>query len=445
MPSLEFTVPENNLGERTHQILLELATPDGILASSRQEKFGCVFGRDTAVTVLGILRILDKKTPAYVDSNLLLARSKIALLKLMDLQGSETNLESGEQPGKFIHEYRENNYDRLVNREKPWFVYPDGKLRNYDSVDSTPLTLIAIKRFWDKTGDSEFLLKALPAIEKGLNWIISYGDSDSDGLVEYELQENRVHGGLPVQSWTDSAESLTDKDGNFPKYPIAPAEVQGYAWLALKAWADFFKNSDINLPENGVGWKRFGQKLEAQALLMKKRFNETFLFEDEGLTFAAQALDGDKNQIRTVTGNPLLLLWATYEKDGVKEAIVEEDVASDLVKRGFMPDMFEPDAGIRTMSTKSSTFNPNADSYHNGSFWPKLNGMVHEGLEKWGFEEEAERLKKATLTPIYFFGTPIELYIKDGQKFIPYRTSWGSQSCMEQAWTTPVILYLLTN
>ncbi len=442
---MEFTATQENLGERTHQILLELATPDGILASSRQERFGCIFGRDSAITVLGILRILDKKTPSYIDSESLLKRSKVALLKLIDLQGKETNIESGEQPGKFIHEYREGNYDRLVNRERPWFVYPDGKLRNYDSIDSTPLTLIAIKRFWDKTHDSEFLLRALPAIEKGLNWIISYGDPDSDGLIEYELPKTRVHGGLPVQSWTDSVESLTDKEGKFPKYPIAPVEVQGYSWLALKIWADFFQNSKMNLPENGVGWERFGQKLDAQALLTKKRFNETFLVEENGLVFAAQALDGDKNQIKTVTGNPLLLLWATFEKDGVREAIIEEEAVRDFIRRGFMPDMFEPDAGIRTMSVKSPTFNPNADSYHNGSFWPKLNGMVHEGLEKWGFKEEADRLRKATLVPIYFFKTPIELYIKNEGTFVPYKTSRGSQGCMEQAWSTTAILYLLTN
>lgn len=445
MPSLEFTASTNNFGEKIHKTLLELATPEGILASSKQEKYGCIFGRDSAITVLGILRLLDKNTPPYIDKDLLLARSKIALLKLIDLQGRETNLESGEQPGKFIHEYRESNFDRLINREKPWFVYPDGKIRNYDSVDSTPMTLIAIKRFWDKTEDSEFLLKALPAVEKGLNWIISYGDMDSDGLIEYELSQKRVHGGLPVQSWADSAESLMNKEGIFPNYPIAPVEVQGYSWLALKIWADFFQNSKINLPKNGIGWERFGQKLGVQALHLKKRFNEAFLTEDDGLTFAAQALDGDKNQIKTITGNPLLLLWATYEKNGVKEAIVEDRVIKDFVARGFMPDMFEEDAGIRTMSTKSLTFNPREDSYHNGSFWPKLNGMIHEGLEKWEFVKEAQRLRKASLVPIYFFKTPIELYIKDGASFIPYKTSWGAKSCMEQAWSTTTVLYLLMN
>lgn len=444
MRSAKFTPQIQDLGERTHQILLELATPDGILASSRQEKFGCVFGRDSAITVLGILRLLEKKTPSYIDQALLLDRSRIALLKLIDLQGRETNIESGEQPGKFIHEYREDNYERLVNRKKPWFVYSDGKLRNYDSIDSTPLTLIAIKRYWDKSGDSQFLLKALSAVEKGLDWIMTYGDADKDGLLEYDLPEKRTHGGLPVQSWTDSTESLMNKEGIFPKYPIAPVEVQGYAWLALKIWSDFFLNSDIKFPKEGVGWRRLGQKLNSQAELIKKRFNEAFIFEDEGLTFAAQALDGDKNQIKTVTGNPLLLLWATYEKGGKKETIIDHKYLDDFVKRGFLPDMFEADAGIRTMSAKSATFNPGEDSYHNGSFWPKLNGMIFQGLEIWGYKEESEKLKKATLAPIYYFQTPIELYVKNGKNFTPYKTSWGTMSCMQQAWSTTTVLDLLT-
>lgn len=417
---------EISLGERFYNGVLELATPDGILASSRKEKYGCVFGRDTAITVLGILNNLDN-SPSFVDQKLLLSRAETALLKLVDLQGTETNVESGEQPGKFIHEYREDNFERLIKREKPWFVYPDGKLRNYDSIDSTPLTLIAINRLWKKTGDSEFLLKVLPAVEKGLNWIMTYGDLDSDGLLEFELSPNRVHGGLTSQSWADSAEFYNNKEGKFPKYPIAPVEVQGFAWLALKMWADFYKERNLNF-ENS---QEFGRKLESKAEEMKKRFNETFLIKDNGLTFASQALDGDKNKINTITGNPLLLLWASYKG----EAIIETKYIDDLVKRGFMPDLFDLHAGVRTMSTQSPTYNSHADSYHNGSIWPFQNGMILEGLKLWGYEKQAQALEIAIVEPMRHFNSPVELFINNGNGYEVYRNERGDTSCMEQAWT----------
>src|SRR5207302_1996935 len=115
-----------------------------------------------------------------------------------------------------------------------------------------------------------------------------------------------------------------------------------------------------------------------------------------------------------------------------REAIIESELIPDLVSRSFLPDLFDPDAGIRTMSMKSLTFNPRQNSYHNGSFWPKLNGMCHEGLLHWGFDRKAELLRFATIKPIAYFGTPIELYIKsDSGEYLLYQNERGQQSCRQ--------------
>lgn len=434
---------QHELRLRIYQILQELSTDEGINASGKEDVYGCLFGRDFAKTAIKILRVAAKpEVHTYFDVDPLLLAVRRGLLTLLSLQGKETNIESGEEPGKGIHEYRPTNYERLLTLDtKPWYVYPDGKLRNYDSLDATPLLLIAIYRYWHVTGDNEFLLSALPNVEAGLNWIITYGDCDKDQLLEYELPKERKHGGLVVQSWTDSIESILNHEGKFPLYPIAPVEVQGYAWLALKLWADFY--SDESLPISQT--ESFAHKLSQQAAMMKKRFNEVFIIEDEGYHYAPQALDGAKNQIRTVTGNPLLLLWSTYMKKGKMETILENELIGDFVRRGFLPDLFEPDAGIRTMSTKSPTFVPSQDNYHNGSFWPILNGMIHEGLTYWSYEEEAVKLRDATLAPIMHFGSPIELYIKDElAKYLLYRNASGQESCRNQAWSAGAALDLLT-
>src|SRR5581483_11233764 len=170
-------------------------------------------------------------------------------------------------------------------KAKPWYVYPDNTIKNYDSLDSTPLALIAIYRYWELTKDTAFVLSVLPAVERGLNWIISYGDRDKDGLLEYELPKERKHGGLTVHSWTDSTESILDKNGKLPMYPIAPVEVQGYAWLALKLWADFYGDETLNIART----QGFANKLQKQAAALKKRFNEAFLFKTKDGMFPAQA------------------------------------------------------------------------------------------------------------------------------------------------------------
>lgn len=430
------------LRSKIYSCFLDLTTEDGINASGKEDVYGCIFGRDSAISILKILKATSNaQASSYIDTDALLKICRRALITLVDLQGRETNGESGEQPGKFIHEYRKDNYERLLTLDvKPWYIYPDGILRNYDSLDSTPLALIAIYRYWQRTGDAEFLLRVMPGVEAGLNWIITYGDLDKDQLVEYELPESRAHGGLVVQSWTDSRESVLDHEGKFPLYPIAPVEVQGYTWLALKLWAEYYAN-----PANYAKTEHFAIKLAKQADALKKRFNETFIFSDEGLSFPAQALDGVKNQLRTVTGNALLLLWASYTKNGKTESVLADEYIQDVVKRSFMDDMFDRDAGIRTMSAKSLTFDASPNSYHNGSFWPKLNGMSHEGLQNFGFTGEATLLKEATLKPIMHFDSPIELYVKDEvNKYLLYRNLQGQESCRNQAWSAAVTLDLLT-
>lgn len=429
------TLPK--LKDIAYQSLLDLASDEGIYASSKEGCFGCIFGRDSAITCLKILRVLETvKENDEIDVIKLREIVRNSLVKLTALAGKEINRESGEEPGKFIHEFRKDKFDRLVNRPKPWYVYPDNILRNYDSIDSTPLTLIAIYNYWKLTKDPEFLLTVLPSVEKGLVWIKNYGDMDNDYLLEYELSEDRIHGGLRVQSWTDSAESLEDALGKFPLYPIAPVEVQGYAWLALKQWGEFFKDNPLE-GENS----KFGSELLDFAGNLKKAFNDKFIFKDNDHYFLSQALDGAKNQIKTVTGNALLILWATYSEEEIKETILEDKYMFDIVKRSFLSDMFDQDAGIRTMSALSPTFNPNNNSYHNGSFWPKLNGMVYEGLQKWDFIKEAERLKIASLKPIVYFGSPIELYMKDLKgKYFLYKNFRGQESCRVQAWSAAALL-----
>lgn len=434
----------SSLRNLAYQSLVNMATDEGINASGKEEIYGCLFGRDSFITIIEILdahkKSADKK---------LLEICKRTLFTHVALQAQDFNLETGAEPGKFIHEFRRKNHEHLTSNrqysettpwENPWMLdKKDETLKIYDSIDSTPLALIALFRYWETTKDKKFLIQVLPAVELGLNWIISYGDLDKDLLLEYEFSKNRRHGGLLVQSWTDSHESMKQKDGRMPEYPIAPVEVQGYAFLALKLWGNFYQNLSPS----------FSQKLLAQAWQMKANFNKLFLSKDKktGLMFAAQALDGTKRQIKTITGNPLLLLWASFEKGFKVESIIDDKYIGDFVKRAFLDDMFDPEAGIRTMSSRSKTFNPNQDSYHNGSFWPVLNGMIYSGLIKWRYYNQAQALKKATLKPIKHFNSPIELYIKDKSgNYLEWKNfATGQVACREQAWSAAVLLKLSTD
>jgi len=413
-----------------YKTLEDLSSDEILLASAKDEVYGALFGRDSTITILKVIKVLE-----HHPNDKLKAVCRKTLLKLIGLQGKIKNGKTGEEPGKFIHEFRTEKYEHLISGTFPWFLHHDKTLKNYDSIDSTPLALIAIYKFYKLTKDEEFLSQAIKPVRYGLKWILKYADRDADGLIEYSFSARRKFGGLKVQSWTDSVESVQQADGTFPKYPIAPVEAQAYAWLATHLWADYFKKYDLE----------FSLTLRSFARNIKKTFNKKYKIEDQGLVYFAQALDGDKKQIKTITANPLLALWSSYEKHGKHQSIIKRKYLADVIKRSFQKDMFVKDSGIRTMSSLSPTFNPNQDSYHNGSFWPFLNGLVYEGLVNFGFIEQALMLKRATLKPIKHFQTPIELYVKDKGGYKEYKNGNGQVSTRYQAWSAAAILHLAHN
>lgn len=404
----------------------ELETEEGILASSREEVYGCIFGRDSLITSLKLLRVYKKtKDKAFLEV------VRKSLLTLAALQGSKINIESGEEPGKCIHEYRPSGHERLTKDQQPnWYLYEDAKMRNYDTVDATPLMLIAFYRYWQYSQDDEFLDIVRKNVDLALQWCLQYGDSNKDGFIDYEFHRDRKSGGLLNQNWMDSVESVFHETEGLLVYPMAPVEVQAYTYMAYRLWAKYFADKDIGKSE----------MLERKARILKKKFNEKYISQDpDGQFFLAAKLDGDGNQFRSVRSNMGHVLWASLnpDDDGELDSVLDQKHVPAVVNRLMQGDMFEPDAGIRTLSAFSRNYKPN--SYHNGSIWPHDNAMIAEGFEIHGYKMEATKVRHAILNAITFFETPIELFVYNGN-FTDWSSPSGQRSCRKQAWSAAAIL-----
>ena len=407
-----------------------LETDQGILASGKNELFGALFGRDSLITSLKLLKVYQQ-----TQTGDLLEIVKKVLVSLCELQGGQVNIESGEEPGKCIHEFRLDNHERLTkaSREKPWlpkpwYVYPDGSMRNYDTVDATSLFLITIYRYYQVSGDENFLKSVLPNVESSLSWIFNYGDSNGDLLMDYQLNPKRVSGGLENQNWMDSAEATFHEDGEVVTYPIASVEVQAYTYLALRLWAKYYRDKNAKLAD----------RLFERAYGLKEKFNEKFLVNDESGTYLAFAIDGAGKPLTAPRSSMGHCLWASLsiEEDGEIDSILEPKMVKYVVSRLFQKDLFEKNAGIRTLSSSSKFYDP--DSYHNGSIWPHDNSMIIEGLEKYGYIREAQAVKKAILAAYDHFQTPVELFVYDEG----YRDYLAA--CRTQAWSAAAILRIVS-
>src|SRR5882757_139042 len=90
-----------------------LEVTNGILASGRDEVYGCIFGRDSLITSLELLEAYSRTRNTYF-----LELVKKILLNLALLQGTTVQIESGEEPGKIIHEYRPERHEHLTKALK---------------------------------------------------------------------------------------------------------------------------------------------------------------------------------------------------------------------------------------------------------------------------------------------------------------------------------------
>ncbi len=413
------------LGERS---IRDLETERGILASSRAEIYGCIFGRDSLITSLKLLKVFEKTQDAYYLSLV----GKV-LANLAELQGREVNHESGEEPGKMIHEFRPDDHAYLTQRaDGAWYLYPDGVLRNYDTADATALFLMAAHAYLRAGGAIEGIL---PNIRAALSWMLEYGDSNEDGLFDYRIPSERTCGGLVTQSWMDSEESVfLEECPGRPNYPIAPVEVQAYSYVALRAWADYFMGRDVE----------FADTLTKRADHLKKVFNESYPIEEKrGGISLAFAIDGDGNQLvspRSSMGHCLYAAWRP-EAGAMPESVLDAQFIPSIARRLLKPDLYVPRAGIRTLSRRSSRFDPN--SYHNGSIWPHDTMMCAEGLETFGFREEAKRVRSGLVAAYTHFNTPVELFVFD-RGYAEYRDDRGQGACRVQAWSAASLLAALS-
>lgn len=358
-------------------------------------RFLGLFGRDSLITAWQLL-----------DYDPSIAKNTLSILA--KFQGKKINFETEEEPGKILHEYYPKNISSAWwKRYKAKYKWLKKGKRFYMSVDSTPLFLIVLAEYYQKTKDKVLILKLWPNVIKAVNWIINYGDIDKNEFVEYQ-QKNPY--GLKDQSWKDA--------GDFGiKPPVAMVEVQGYTFLAFKQiieLAKIFKD------------KKLADELLKKSKILKKNLNQKFWMPKE--KYFALALNGEKQQFKEITSNPGHLLFT---------GILNKDKEKATVKKLFSPELWTP-FGIRTHSTKSKLFNPL--SYHLGSIWPHDNWIIAQGLKKLGYQKEYNRIKSVLLKAYKILGFIPELYgvTKDGQ------LKEVKRACRLQAWSLGALLELIS-
>jgi hypothetical protein len=331
-------------------------------------------------------------------------------------QGRGRNPDTGEAPGKILHELRRPGL-------RPWGE-PDGvhELRlppvYYGSIDATPLWVCLLHDAWRWGLPEAEVAALLPHAEAALGWLAADGDADGDGFVEYI---DRTGHGLANQGWKDSADSVRFADGSLAAAPVALCEVQGYAHEAARHGADLL---DAFGRPGGARWRQWSAELAGA-------FRDRFWVDGPGGRYPALALDRDKRPADAVTSNIGHLL-GTGLLDDAETALVASRVAAPDLDSGY---------GLRTMSAAEAAYSPL--SYHCGSVWPHDTAIVLHGLARTGHGDLAAGLVEGLLAAgaAFEFRLP-ELYAGDGRDGSPRPVPYPA-ACRPQAWSAAAAVSIL--
>ncbi|WP_246266668.1 glycogen debranching N-terminal domain-containing protein [Nonomuraea typhae] len=375
--------------------LTEIAAPGDTFLGAGVPWYLTLFGRDS---IWAARMLLPLGTELAAGTLRVLARR----------QGVKVDADTGEAPGKIMHELRRHEFAV----EGSGFHLPPAY---YGTIDATPLWIALLHDAWRWGLPEGEVAALLPALEAALGWLADHGDADGDGFLEYLDTSGR---GLANQGWKDSGDAVRFRDGRRGEPPIALVEVQGYAYEAAVAGAALLEA--FGRP-GGSRWLDYAGRLA-------ERFRERF-WVDGG--YPALALDRDKRPVDALTSNIGHLLGT-----GILCAAEERQIAQTL-KNPAMSGGF----GLRTMSRDDAGFSPH--SYHCGSIWAHDTAIVISGLARTGHGELAAGLAQGILAAAETFGYRLpELHAGDDRRLMGRAVPYPA-ACRPQAWSAAAAIAIL--
>jgi glycogen debranching enzyme len=371
----------------------EDATADAFVPNAGVPAYTGLFGRDAL-------------TAAWQGALLGPEMLRGVLAVLADRTGTRDDAFHDEEPDKILHEARTGPLSVLG-------VVPQAAY--FGTVTSPSLFATVLRAAHRWTGDASLLKRYLPVARRALSWMLLRGDSDGDGLVEYQTRSAR---GLANQGWKDSGEAIRHADGSLAQAPLAVIDTQANLVEALDALAELFTAAKDH---DGARWAT------TAATSLRAHIEEKLWLQSEG-TYAV-GLDRDKRLVQSVASNAVHALAA---------GVCGLERARRVVARLLADDMYSG-FGLRTLSARHPSYNPYG--YHLGCVWPVESATLVRALRRYGFDDEAKRVAADLfLSAEAFPDSRLPELFSGHARGAARAPSTFPRACSPQAWSASAII-----
>lgn len=279
------------------------------------------------------------------------------LRSLAQRQGRVVDDLTNEEPGKILHELRQDS-----TRHDAFSGGPLGESVlslppvYYGTVDATPLWVCLLHDAWRWGLPERDVGPLLVSMERCLGWLVDFG-CGAGQFVSYVDESGR---GLTNQGWKDSDDGIQFRDGRIADAPLALCEAQAYAYEAAVRGAALLETFGRSGTDR---WREFAAGLAG-------RFRDHFWVGDDEGVYPAVAIDARGAPVDSLSSNIGHLLGTGLLNDAESELVARRLGAVDL-NSGF---------GLRTLAASSGGFNPL--SYHCGSVWAHDTAIAISGLAR---------------------------------------------------------------
>lgn len=272
----------------------------------------------------------------------------------------------------------------------------------HSGITQPPILAFGVRLLTEGRREDDFLRRSYPRLKRYLEWIMEHRDADGNGLVEWTIE------GDPL---CRSGESGMDNSPRFDGATRLDApDFNAFLSLECECMAEFAEQ--LSLKDEAERWRRDHIRRNA-------RMNELLWSDSERLYLDRDILTGGCTGISASSGFLPLICGAPSREQAERMLANLND-----------PETFATPFRVPSISRACRAFY-RKDMWR-GPVWININWLIAFGLERYGWTEEARKLREETVREVEKFyckyGTFFEFYDDRGECDPPELMRKGSCS-----------------